>query len=106
MQSVRLICFNTYLEDVTAVNGALLCVATTNAKRKAELLCETSGVKLGQLITIDYNWVELNIYSNARNDMAADCLLAEAPMMARSIDIEPDDIDVRDTAAFVWEIES
>lgn len=28
-----------------------------------------------------------------------------APIMARSIDIEPDDIDVRDTTTFVWEIE-
>lgn len=32
-------------------------------------------------------------------------ILKEAPMMAKSIDIEPDDINVGDTAAFVWEIE-
>lgn len=32
-------------------------------------------------------------------------ILKEAPMMAKSIDIEPDDINVSDTAAFVWEIE-
>jgi hypothetical protein len=27
-----------------------------------------------------------------------------APMMAKSIEIVPDDIDVSDTATFVWEI--
>lgn len=54
---------------------------------------------------IDYNWGELNIYADTRYDMAEDCLMEAAPMMPRAIDIEPDDIDVRDTATFVWEIE-
>lgn len=93
------------VKDATAVNEALLREATVNAKRKAELLCEASGVKLGQLLTIDYNWGELNIYSDTRYDMAEDCMIDAAPMMAKSIDIEPDDIDVSDTATFVWEIE-
>ena len=91
------------VKDPTAVNDALLREATINAKKKAELLCEASGVTLGQLLTIDYNWGELNIYSDTRYDMAEDCLMA-LPTSATSIDIEPDDIDVRDTATFVWEI--
>lgn len=91
------------VKDPTAVNDALLREATINAKKKAELLCEASGVTLGQLLTIDYNWGELNIYSDTRYDLAEDCLMA-LPTSAPSIDIEPDDIDVRDTATFVWEI--
>lgn len=92
------------VKDPTAVNDALLQEATINAKKKAELLCEASGVKLGQLFMIDYNWGELNIYSDTRYDLAEDCI-REAPMAyGASIDIEPDDIDVRDTATFVWEI--
>lgn len=35
--------------------------------------------------------------------LAEECLAA--PTMARSIDIEPEDIDVSDTATFVWEID-
>lgn len=92
------------VKDATEVNEALLREATSNAKRKAELLCEASGVKLGQLLTIDYNWGELNIYSDTKYDLAEDCMYDAAPMMAKSIDIEPDDIDVSDTATFVWEI--
>lgn len=48
--------------------------------------------------------MELNVYSNTRYDMEEECLAA--PMMAKcaEIDIEPDDIDVSDTATFVWEI--
>jgi len=92
------------VKDPVAVNDALLREATMNARKKAELLCEASGVTLGQLITIDYNWGELNIYSDTRYGLAEDCI-RKAPMSyARSIDIEPDDIDVRDTATFVWEI--
>lgn len=92
------------VKDATAVNEALLREATFNAKRKAELLCEASGVKLGQLLTMDYNWGELNIYSDTRYDLAGDCMYDTAPMMPKFIDIEPDDIDVSDTATFVWEI--
>ena len=31
-------------------------------QRKAEILCEASGVTMGDLIAIDYNWGELDIY--------------------------------------------
>lgn len=90
------------VKDATAINEEMLRSATVNAKRKAEILCEASGVKLGNLIAIDYNWGELDIYSHTRFDC---CEEAMAPMMAaKTIDIDPDDIDVSDTATFVWEI--
>ena len=88
----------------TAINEEMLRSATANAKRKAEILCDASGMELGTLLSIDYNWGELNVYSNTRYDMEEECLAA--PMMAKcaEIDMEPDDIDVSDTATFVWEI--
>ena len=90
------------VKDSTVINEQMLRSATVNAKRKAEILCEASNVKMGQLLSIDYNWGELNIYSKTRYDMDEDCM----PMvsMSKLIDIEPDDIDVSDTATFVWEI--
>lgn len=90
------------VKDAVAVSEEMLRSATENARKKAEILCDASGVSLGKLLTIDYNWGELNICSDTRYNLAEDCLAA--PMMAGSIDIEPDDIDVRDTATFVWEI--
>lgn len=90
------------VKDATAINEEMLRSATANAKRKAEILCEASGVTMGDLIAIDYNWGELDIYSHTRYDCCEDAM----PMMAvgSSIDIDPDDIDVSDTATFVWEI--
>ncbi len=89
------------VKDATAINEEMLRSATANAKRKAEILCEASGVTMGDLIAIDYNWGELDIYSHTRYDCCEDTM----PLMAKSIDIDPDDIDVSDTATFVWVIQ-
>lgn len=90
------------VKDATAINEEMLRSATSNAKRKAEVFCEAAGVKLGELLSINYSWGELNICSDTSYALAEECVAA--PMMAKSIDIEPDDIDVTDTATFVWEI--
>jgi uncharacterized protein YggE len=89
------------VKDKAAVNEELLVSATENAKRKADILTKASGVTLGDLISIDYNWGELHLYSPTRYDMEDRCMV-----MAESCspDIEPDDIDVSDTVSFVWEI--
>ena len=87
------------------VNEALLISATQNAKMRAELLCIASGNQLGELISIDYNWGELNIISRTRYEME-DCIVEPMMSMAKfsAPEIEPDDIDVSDTVTFTWEI--
>lgn len=87
------------IKDKDAVSEELLISATKNAKQKAEILASASGVTLGDLISIDYNWGELYLYSQTNYNVESDCI-AES----RAPDIEPDDIDVRDTVSFVWEI--
>ena len=88
------------VKNVTTINEEMLRFATANAKKKAEILWEASCVTMGDLIAIDYNWGKLDIYSHTRYDCCEDAM----PLMAKSIDIDPDDIDVSDTATFVWEI--
>ena len=86
------------------VSEALLRDASENAFKKAQLLCSASHVKLGQLVKIDYNWGELDIYSRTGYDVDSECM----PMMACSQavpDITPDNIDVHDTVTFIWEIQ-
>ena len=74
-----------------------------NAREKAEILCEASNVALGDLLAIDYNWGELNVVSRTEYMLDEKCLAMPMGAMA-DMDIEPDDIDVSDTATFVWEI--
>lgn len=92
------------VKEPSKVSRTLLENASLNAKEKADVLCHCLGVKLGELLSIDYNWGELNILSRTRYEIADEMM----PLMAASEcsvpEIEPDDIDVRDTATFVWEI--
>lgn len=91
------------VKDPSAVNEALLKSAAENAKKKAEILCAASGATLGDLVNIDYNWGELNIYSRTRYevDECAKLLCSESSI---NLDIEPDDIDAHDSVTFIWEI--
>lgn len=90
------------VKNPAAVNELILQDAAANAKRKAEVLCAASGVKLGELVCIDYNWGEITYVSQAKYAIE-DCIMPKdaAPC---DIDIDPDDIDAGDTATFVWEI--
>ena len=90
------------VKDPSAVNESLLKSAAENAKKKAEILCAASGTKLGELVNIDYNWGEVNIYSPTHYEMAEECM--PCAERAYSIDIEPDDINATDTVTFVWQI--
>jgi hypothetical protein len=91
------------VKDATAINEEMLRSAAANARQKAEILCAASGVSLGALRAIDYNWGEMELHSSTRYDMDEKCLAA--PAAALPLDITPDDIDVSDTVTFVWEIQ-
>lgn len=89
------------VKDSSAVSGELLKAAAKNAREKAEILCAASGAKLGELLSIDYNRVELHLYSATDYDVEGKCMM---PGAADDMDIEPEEIKARDTATFAWEI--
>lgn len=91
------------VKDPSAVNEALLKSAAENARQKAEILCAASKVALGELVNIDYNWGELNVYSRTDFDIGMDCM-AKCAAEPFGIDIQPDDIDLSDSVTFMWEI--
>lgn len=89
------------IKDSEKAKYDLLKEVAIDARKKAEILCEASGYKLGDLIKIDYDWSEITIFSNTKFSM----LREQSLMMAsKSIDMNPEDIDLEDTATFVWEI--
>lgn len=89
------------VKDSSAVSGELLKAAVKNAREKAEILCAASGAKLGELLSIDYNWGELHLYSATDYDVEGKCMMLGA---ADDMDIEPEEIKARDTATFEWAI--
>jgi len=91
------------VKNPSAVHESLLRDATKNARMKADILGEASGVQIGQLLSVEYNWADINVYSKTRfTDDVLACKALSADSF--SADIEPENIDVEDTATFVWEI--
>ncbi|MCQ2427670.1 MAG: SIMPL domain-containing protein [Clostridia bacterium] len=89
------------VKDREGVYETLLENAARNARRKAEVLAEASGVVLGALVGIEYNRSDIPLVSPSTFGMADNCLKRS---MAAGIEINPDDIKVSDSAVFVWEI--
>ena len=90
------------ISDSCAVETALLDSAAKNARKKAETLCAALGAKLGDLMKIDYNWSEIDIFSRTAYDSE---LICSSPVPGcSSPEIDPEDIKVNDSATFVWQI--
>lgn len=88
------------VKDQEAVREELLIHASQNARQKAETLTKAAGVTLGQLVKIDYNWAELQMYSSTNYAQASrHMMLSES-----SPEFNPEDIKSSDTVTFVWEI--
>ena len=74
--------------------------AVEDSTTKAKVLAKASGVKLKEILNIDYSWGEIDIYSSPMDDW----MVCEAAS-TYDIDIEADDIDVQDTVTITWTIE-
>lgn len=88
------------VKDPESVSAQILKSATENARQKAEILCAASGVKLGALLRIDYDWADVNIVSESKYSMVERGISAAGAVP----EFVPEDIRSRDSAAFIWEI--
>ncbi len=89
------------VKDKDALKSKLLRAAAENARENALILCEASGVTLGELIKINYSWSELNICSPTAYSMGE---RLRGVCNEAAADITPEDINLSDSAEFVWEI--
>jgi len=88
------------VKDQARVADLLLADAAQNARSRANILTQAMGARLGQVVSIDYSWNSLHIYSESRIERDSNLIMSKADM-----DIEPENVDVSDHATFVWEIE-
>jgi uncharacterized protein YggE len=92
------------VRDIETAKNKLLEKAVDDSTSKANILAAAAGVSLGEIKSIDYSWAELEIYSEPMDGF----MMAETSSLTSSdsfdIDIEADDIDVRDTVTIEWEI--
>lgn len=91
---------NYTVKDKEKVKNDLLEKAVKDSTTKAKVLAKASGVKLKEILKIDYSWGEIDIYSSPMDD-----LMVREAASTYDIDIEADDIDVQDTVTITWTIE-
>lgn len=94
------------VKDPEAVKNELLGKAVQDAVAKAGVLSGAAGLKLGEIRSMDYSWGEIDFEYRPMNGsglMMKECAPTDAAG-SYDMDIEPDDIDVRDTVTVVWEI--
>ena len=91
------------VKDQTAIKDELFATAAANARNIAESLCKGSGATLGELLSINYSWQEVDFYSHteaapqgSEEGGSAEC---DPP------EINPDDIEASDSVTFVWALE-
>ena len=93
------------VKDPEAAKNALLAKAVSDAKTKAEVLAAAAGVKLGDIICVNYSFAGADFEVGLMNRaMGSESL--PVPMAAKSIDIgiTPDDVTVSDSVTVVWAI--
>lgn len=92
------------VKDKDKVSDKLLTLAVEDAKRKAQVLAAAAGVKLAEIQSIDYNPVEISIYSPTRVMSAAPMMREAADFDAAETEINPEKIEACAAVTVVWEI--
>lgn len=90
---------NFKLKDEINAKQSLLINAVNNAKDLAVVIAKASGVTLGEIIDIIYDWTDFNIYSQTRYDSEKLYLTSTL-----KFDITPEDIVLTDYVTVIWEI--
>lgn len=95
------------VKDMETVKNELLNDIAKSARKKAEVLCSASGGKIGRLLTVDYNLNNINTFSRM-NRFDNDTCFLQAPSStigAPPVEVPTKEVEIEDTAVFVWEIE-
>ena len=87
------------VRDTGVLKDEALTAAAKDARAKAQVLARASGIRLGDLLRVDYSWGEISIFSGTEYSSPTGMAACD-----RSIEIEPEDVCLNDTVTFVWEI--
>ncbi len=64
------------VKDRESACDALLKSAAENARHKARVLADASGVRLGQLLSVTYDWADLDLYARTDRGSVRCCAAA------------------------------
>lgn len=87
------------VSDPEKSKNELLKKAVSDSKKKA------AGVSLGDILSINYSWTDIELVSRPVNSMLLSCSAMKRTEEEVAIDIEPDEIRVTDSVTVVWGME-
>lgn len=94
-----------FCSDVESIKNKLLSLAIIDAKQKATLLTNEAGVKLCEILDIDYSWINVSFETDnmkfCKPMMLEDCCMSSS----YDVDFEPDDIHSSDSVRITFRIE-
>ena len=93
------------VRDAEPARNELLAKAVADSKKKAMILTEAAGVRLGDVENIDYSWGRVDIYTDKMRlpryqELGVNSIASES----FDIDMEAEDIHLEDTVTVVWRI--
>ncbi len=90
-----------------AAKNELLKRAVEDSGKKAKILSEAAGTKLGDVVNIDYSWGQVEFVSRPVDTLGLDLpdVAEDEYISSIDVDIEPDDIDVSDTVTVIWSLQ-
>ena len=87
------------LKDATEFKEEVLKDAISDSKRKALLIAQASGVKLGEVLSINYNSDEGELFNSPLS------LQRNMSLMSESLSIVAEDLELTDWVDITWKIE-
>ncbi|MCK4539407.1 MAG: SIMPL domain-containing protein, partial [Candidatus Krumholzibacteria bacterium] len=88
------------VSDPKALKDRLVQEAVQNARKKAGLMVDAAGVKLGKILNINYSWSEVHFHREMVSELRCSAMVD----FAAQPDFEPEDIEKSDNVEVVWEI--
>jgi len=96
------------VKDQEKAKAELIAKAVEDAKGKAKVLADASGVSLKEILSIDYSFskieMETSMMNYARCETPAAGKLLDMQSSKIDIDVDPEDIEITDNVTLVWEI--
>ncbi len=89
------------VKDADELKQKVLASAARDAQRKAKTICEALGAKLGRILRVDYDWI--NVELRSRTVLEDACL--GSSVYEGEVDLDPEDVESDEEASFTWEIE-
>lgn len=92
------------VKNAEDARNELLGNAITDAKKKAEIISKAASVELGEILDINYSWLDIEFNSRSYELQPEVMMCKSISDAGYDIDIEPDDIEKSDNVTLVFKI--